>query len=40
MIYSLDDRTPTFEGDYFVAHTYERVDKPAGQFFHTEWFQA
>ncbi len=25
--------------DYFGAHTYERVDKPAGQFFHTEWFQ-
>ena len=24
--------------DYFGAHTYERVDKPAGQFFHTEWF--
>ena len=26
--------------DYFGAHTYERVDKPAGQFFHTEWFQS
>jgi len=26
--------------DYFGAHTYERVDKPAGEFFHTEWFQA
>ena len=25
--------------DYFGAHTYERVDKPAGQFFHTEWLQ-
>ncbi len=25
--------------DYFGAHTYERVDKPAGEFFHTEWFQ-
>jgi 6-phosphogluconate dehydrogenase len=23
--------------DYFGAHTYERVDKPAGQAFHTEW---
>jgi 6-phosphogluconate dehydrogenase len=23
--------------DYFGAHTYERVDKPGGQFFHTEW---
>jgi 6-phosphogluconate dehydrogenase len=25
--------------DYFGAHTYERVDKPEGQFFHTEWFE-
>jgi len=23
--------------DYFGAHTYERVDQPRGQFFHTEW---
>jgi 6-phosphogluconate dehydrogenase len=23
--------------DYFGAHTYERVDKPAGQFFHYDW---
>ena len=23
--------------DFFGAHTYERVDKPRGQFFHTEW---
>ncbi len=23
--------------DYFGAHTYERVDKPAGEMFHTEW---
>ncbi|MFA7231744.1 MAG: decarboxylating NADP(+)-dependent phosphogluconate dehydrogenase, partial [Victivallaceae bacterium] len=23
--------------DYFGAHTYERVDKPRGQFFHTSW---
>lgn len=23
--------------DYFGAHTYERVDKPRGQFFHTDW---
>ena len=23
--------------DYFGAHTYERVDKPAGEFFHTDW---
>ena len=26
--------------DYFGAHTYERVDKPRGQFFHTQWVQA
>ncbi len=24
--------------DYFGAHTYERIDKPEGEFFHTEWF--
>ena len=23
--------------DYFGAHTYERIDKPRGQFFHTNW---
>lgn len=23
--------------DYFGAHTYERTDKPKGEFFHTEW---
>ncbi len=23
--------------DYFGAHTYERVDKPRGEFFHTNW---
>lgn len=23
--------------DYFGAHTYERTDKPRGQFFHTNW---
>jgi 6-phosphogluconate dehydrogenase len=23
--------------DFFGAHTYERVDKPAGQWFHTAW---
>lgn len=23
--------------DYFGAHTYERVDKPRGTFFHTDW---
>jgi 6-phosphogluconate dehydrogenase len=25
--------------DFFGAHTYERVDKPAGEFFHTEWME-
>ena len=25
--------------DYFGAHTYERTDKPRGEFFHTEWIQ-
>jgi 6-phosphogluconate dehydrogenase len=23
--------------DYFGAHTYERLDKPAGEYFHTNW---
>lgn len=23
--------------DYFGAHTYERIDQPRGQFFHTNW---
>ena len=23
--------------DFFGAHTYERVDRPRGQFYHTEW---
>ena len=23
--------------DYFGAHTYERIDKPRGEFFHTTW---
>ena len=23
--------------DFFGAHTYERTDRPAGQFFHTDW---
>jgi 6-phosphogluconate dehydrogenase len=23
--------------EYFGAHTYERVDKPRGEFFHTNW---
>jgi len=35
------DRLPAFllqaQRDYFGAHTYERVDKPRGEFFHTNW---
>ena len=23
--------------DFFGAHTYERTDRPAGQWFHTDW---
>ena len=23
--------------DYFGAHTYKRIDKPRGEFFHTNW---
>ena len=23
--------------DYFGAHTYERTDRPRGEFFHTNW---
>ena len=23
--------------DYFGAHTYERIDRPKGEFFHTDW---
>jgi 6-phosphogluconate dehydrogenase len=26
--------------DYFGAHTYERVDRPRGEFFHTEWLES
>ena len=25
--------------DYFGAHTYERVDKPRAEFFHTKWIE-
>ena len=24
--------------DYFGAHTYERTDRPRGEFFHTSWY--
>jgi 6-phosphogluconate dehydrogenase len=23
--------------DYFGAHRYERIDRPRGEFFHTNW---
>jgi 6-phosphogluconate dehydrogenase len=26
--------------DYFGAHTFERIDKPAGQFFHYDWLNS
>ena len=26
--------------DYFGAHTYERIDHPRGQFFHTDWTES
>jgi 6-phosphogluconate dehydrogenase len=36
-----NDRLPAnllqAQRDFFGAHTYERIDKPAGQAFHTEW---
>jgi len=36
-----NDRLPAnllqAQRDYFGAHTYERVDKPRGEFFHTNW---
>ncbi|MEM1368157.1 MAG: NADP-dependent phosphogluconate dehydrogenase, partial [Cyanobacteria bacterium P01_H01_bin.15] len=25
--------------DYFGAHTYERIDRPRGETFHTEWME-
>ena len=25
--------------DYFGAHTYKRIDKPAGESFHTDWIR-
>lgn len=36
-----NDRLPAnllqAQRDYFGAHTYERTDKPRGEFFHTDW---
>ena len=28
---------PQAQRDYFGAHTYERIDRPRGQFYHTNW---
>ncbi|MEB3309028.1 MAG: decarboxylating NADP(+)-dependent phosphogluconate dehydrogenase [Snowella sp.] len=36
---SLPQNLTQAQRDYFGAHTYERVDKPRGEFFHTEWMQ-
>jgi 6-phosphogluconate dehydrogenase len=35
-IYSLSEQALN-QGDYFGAHMYERIDKPRGEFFHTNW---
>ncbi len=34
---SLPQNLTQAQRDYFGAHTYERIDKPRGEFFHTEW---
>lgn len=34
---SLPQNLTQAQRDYFGAHTYERIDKPRGQFFHTKW---
>lgn len=34
---SLPQNLTQAQRDYFGAHTYERVDHPRGEFFHTEW---
>ncbi|MBL1208831.1 decarboxylating NADP(+)-dependent phosphogluconate dehydrogenase [Geminocystis sp. GBBB08] len=35
--YRLPQNLTQAQRDYFGAHTYERTDKPRGEFFHTEW---
>ncbi|BAU64614.1 6-phosphogluconate dehydrogenase [Stanieria sp. NIES-3757] len=37
---SLPQNLTQAQRDYFGAHTYERTDKPRGEFFHTEWTKA
>jgi 6-phosphogluconate dehydrogenase len=34
---SLPQNLTQAQRDYFGAHTYERTDKPRGEFFHTDW---
>ncbi len=34
---SLPQNLTQAQRDYFGAHTYERIDKSRGEFFHTEW---
>ncbi len=34
---SLPQNLTQAQRDYFGAHTYERIDKPRGEFIHTEW---
>jgi 6-phosphogluconate dehydrogenase len=34
---SLPQNLTQAQRDYFGAHTYERTDKPKGEFYHTEW---
>ncbi len=34
---SLPQNLTQAQRDYFGAHTYERIDKARGEFFHTEW---
>jgi 6-phosphogluconate dehydrogenase len=34
---SLPQNLTQAQRDYFGAHTYQRVDKPEAEFFHTEW---
>lgn len=36
---SLPQNLTQAQRDYFGAHTYERIDKPRGEFFHTEWME-
>ncbi|BFM38416.1 decarboxylating NADP(+)-dependent phosphogluconate dehydrogenase [Synechocystis sp. LKSZ1] len=37
---SLPQNLTQAQRDYFGAHTYERTDRPRGEFFHTEWLSS